>query len=208
MNKDINRRNFIAGVLSAITICVTRGANADSKDTAVQSLDSQIENLSSLNPDDLYKLQDNVQAHNSKLQHLLTDQLRSSGTQPEARLYAAFLLGVYRFPEASTALVENITLEDKHPHDTDALWLWRKYPAMDALIRIGNAGLPDVIEEIAQTDDATSLSLLVQVIKSVCRYPECSKAVISHAIDNETKPDRKARLQNALTNFDTLRVYN
>jgi hypothetical protein len=79
---------------------------------------------------------------------------------------------------------------------------------MEALAKIGNESFGAVIEAITLTDDILTLTLLLQVIKSVCKYRECSRAVLAHTIGEEAKPDRKAKLQNALANLDKLRVDN
>jgi hypothetical protein len=130
---DTNRRDFIAGLMAAIAVCPAGVASADTGISATP-IESQLGSLASLSADQLYQLHKDVYSQEARIRTILIDQLVSETTPPESRLYAAYFLGAFRFKEAASALAEYITLEDKNParrnHDTDALWLWGKYPAM------------------------------------------------------------------------------
>ena len=195
---ETNRRDFLAGLMSTALVLVPNYVRASDTIPAGQLVDSQIVNLSSLSDGQLKQLEKDVYAHRNSLMSALVDQLNSNETQLLGRLYAAFFIGVYRFPEAAPTLVKNIKLKDpdieRRVEDADALWIWSAHPAKDALIKLGGGCLPYVIDQLSKIDDSETIGLLMQVIQAITVYPECAKAVVSHALDQEIMPDQKARL--------------
>jgi hypothetical protein len=83
-----------------------------------------------LSESSLTKLSGEVDHRNRSLLASFIAQLSSPTTSDDAKLYAAYYMGEFRFSDASHALAEHVTLKDNNlqRQSGDALWLWGQYP--------------------------------------------------------------------------------
>ncbi len=131
-------------------------------------------------------------------------------TSDEARRYAAFLLGFYRMEQAAPHLAKIIWLSDAAPdrmvlvegqwiRQATEVWFWNRYPAAEALVKIGEPALPYAIELLADEDDATIRGLAASVALAIAHEraaPEVAKAAAA-----ESSAKRRKRLQAAAALF-------
>jgi len=112
---------------------------------------------------------------------------------------AAYYLGEMRFPEAAKDLAEKIAFRfnaGKYPYYNFPNV--PDYPAMEALIKIGNPSISAVIRNLAESDDAKVRELSLQVIERIDNDKDISALRLQKAIKAETNSQKQARLQAAL----------
>ncbi len=128
----------------------------------------------------------------------------------DARFYAAYLLGEYRFPRAADGLAQRITLEDKirstaqRSHE----WFWDRYPAMEALVKIGTPSIPALIRNLEQSDDVTIRDLSLKVLYRVEGDKEITTLRLQHALNMQKDPQKQTRLQSALKSLSEMQFGN
>jgi HEAT repeat protein len=74
---------------------------------------------------------------------------------------------------------------------------WDRYPAVEALIEIGNPSIRAMLAKLEATDDEHVRNLSARVIYHV-EGPELSKIVVQLAIAQQNDPKKKKRLEAAL----------
>ena len=118
----------------------------------------------------------------------------------DVKFYAAYLLGAYRYPQAVSGLANNITLEDKiRPQmQKQREWYWDLYPAMEALIRIGNPAIPAMIRNLEESNDANVRELSLKVIYFIDKDKDIARLRLQKAAEAQKDLQKKARLQSAL----------
>ena len=119
-------------------------------------------------------------------------------TNSEVRCYAAYLLGQRRISDAAPALAQMITLEAAfrdNPHE----WFWGKNPAVEALIKIGDPAIADVLRNLQESNDAKVRELSMRVIYHIDRKDKgFVRLRLEKALAVQDNTEKKARLQTAL----------
>jgi hypothetical protein len=135
MNKTIGRRAFVSALPAALLACTLPRVDAavsqqSVSEQPVSAIDNALSNLSLLSESSLTKLSGEVDHRNRSLLASFIAQLSSPTTSDDAKLYAAYYMGEFRFSDASHALAEHVTLKDNNlqRQSGDALWLWGQYP--------------------------------------------------------------------------------
>jgi|SRR5579862_7288732 len=123
-------------------------------------------------------------------------QLRSEG-DPKKQTRIAFLLGEYRADQAVGDLAAIIKLQNDEDMEHRHLPLWTKYPAYEALIKIGAPAIPLMVEKLESEQDAAARLLEVSVIRGVYGA-EIGKVVLERAEARQTDSSKKAKLSEAL----------
>lgn len=133
-----------------------------------------------------------------RIQEALIVEFDSGDTAEKC--YAAYLLGDYRFPQAADLLAKNITLEDKvHPaKERGSEWFWDRFPAMEALIKIGNPSLHSVIRNLAESDDVKIRELSLIALCHIERDKDVVRIYLEKALKEEADSQKEARLVAAL----------
>jgi hypothetical protein len=121
---------------------------------------------------------------------------------------AAYYLGEMRFPEAAEVLAGKIAFRFNalkypwynFPNVSD-------YPALDALVKIGNPSISAVIRNLAESDDAKVGELSLQVLNRIEGDKDIVRLRLQKALDTQKNSVKRARLQVALdalaaTQFD------
>lgn len=134
------------------------------------------------------------------LQNNLIHQL-GAATSKHHRFSAAFLLGLYRMPDAASHMAKYIALEETERRRNKRLPLWGRYPVAEALIRIGRPAVPAMLQNIATSDDEKVCELSANVIRHV-EDPEIGRFIVERAIKKQPDAEKKKRLQEALKYFE------
>jgi len=122
---------------------------------------------------------------------------------------AMYILGEMRATEAIETLVSNITHPiDNPPHeprpsihpsivtqDARPLSAW---PAVMALVKIGEPSLQPVLNKLRDYSDMSEKSAYVLVLAGI-KGRESAATILRDAIAKETNPQRRARLENGLS---------
>jgi hypothetical protein len=143
-----------------------------------------------------------VRDSNQNLHHIQEILVSKLGSEDmEVKFYAAYLLGAYRFPQAADRLAKDIALEDKvrsrEPRHSE--WIWDLYPAMEALVKIGNPSIGAVIRNLEESDNAKIRDLSLKVIYHIeKRDKDIVELRLKKVLDAQKDSKRKARLQSAL----------
>ncbi len=131
--------------------------------------------------------------------------LRSNASK-DKMIRACFLLGEYRATEAITDLSNRIALEDKIKEKLKELPLWGKYPALEALIKIGFSAIPQMIQILETNKDnhiqRLSSTVIWEVIgrnsATIQERKNLAHTIINNAIKIQSDPLKKKNLENAL----------
>ena len=118
----------------------------------------------------------------------------------DTKRYAAYLLGKYRFSQAVDSLAEHIALEDMAQRSR--LWYWGQYPAQEALRSIGNPSIPAMLRNLEEKDDTKVRALSLDVIYFVDKDRDIVQLRLQKALNAESEPQKKERLQAAIKWFD------
>lgn len=113
-----------------------------------------------------------------------------------------YYLGKMRMTEASKALAERIDFQFDYrrlPVSKEfIMWDIKRYPALEALVEIGNPSLPAVMRNLAESDNVKVRELSLQVIVRIDSDKDISQLRLQKAIKAEMDPQKQARLQTAL----------
>ena len=142
-----------------------------------------------------------LQTNNYNLRQILETLLtKFDSVNSDDKCYVAYLLGDYRFSQAVKVLGKNIALEDKiHPNqERGAEWFWDRYPAMEALIKIGSASISAIIQNLTESDDAKVRELSLKVIWHIDHDKDIVQLRLKKALKAEKDSTRQARLRAAL----------
>jgi hypothetical protein len=126
---------------------------------------------------------------------LIRDLRHAQSTNEQIRL--CYALGELRADSALTELTKRLRLEDKnYTGRVRSRPRWGRYPAQEALVKIGVGATPKMIGKLKLSGDEQERELAVGVLKSVYG-PKIAKAVIADAAENEKNPERRRRLLDA-----------
>ena len=196
------KRHLTVPILSGIILIVVGrailpAANLDQalkpEDNAIEALRS-MEKMSDAERESLLKV---LEQRWQTLQGVLLTNL--NGANDDINFSSAYLLGLYRFEQAAGNLARVIDLENKDAdrHENRREPRWDRYPAVEALIRIGKPSVREVLRRLETSDDPHVRALSARVIFYV-EGPEVSKLVIQTAIKAQSDPVKKQRLESAL----------
>lgn len=115
---------------------------------------------------------------------------------------AAYYLGEMRVPQAVNALADKVTLAfDSSRTPIFHFPIISGYPAMDALVKIGNPSIPAVIRNLAESDDAKVRELSLKVLYRIDGDKDIVQLRLQKAIAAQKDSQKQARLQAALKSF-------
>ena len=123
---------------------------------------------------------------------------------------AARALGIYWAPEAMGSLINNLALDDidaGYPHgivSDDEMADLSQPPVTTALIKIGWPAVPSLVECIATNDAPISTGKCVSII-SVIEGHDIAKVRLEQALNAESNPERKSRIQAALHKLEEVK---
>ena len=121
------------------------------------------------------------------------------GENQKARFCAAYLLGLYRYPEAVNHLAAKITMEnDDEVLPQGKMARWGRYPAVEALIRIGKPSVAAMLRNLASSSDQHVRALSARVIFYV-EGEQIGRLIVENAIAKEDDSVKKKNLEASLS---------
>jgi hypothetical protein len=119
--------------------------------------------------------------------------------ETELKVVTCYLLGEYRATEAVNDLLEVITLQSSIEQDNEVnrLPLWGKYPAHEALIKIGIPAIPLILAKLETESNLLAMRLEVHVVHMVYGK-ELAKVVLGQAITLQMDDSKAKRLKLAI----------
>lgn len=184
----------LAALLLLTAIGLAQAGEDEFDEIPLTPLPGRLAGLDRMKPEERTLLLHEVAWERQRVFTALIRRLDSSSA--EARVHAAFLLGHWHLEQAAPHLARKLTLRDDKAAERPPVWFWGEYPAQEALVRLGSAAIPSVIEVLATSDDATSRRLALLVVRSV--DGTLAQARLSQARDDEGDRDRRRRLERAL----------
>lgn len=155
-----------------------------------------VENLDKVSVEGQRQFLSRISERRHQTQEQLIMQLFSTDNQVQC--LAACLLGMERHDQSVSSLVEQITLQDEHwPRQQTSLWFWDRYPALEALTKIGKPATRALIENIESNDEAKSRQFSALALR-VIETPEVAQFILQRAIDRQKQNSKKVRLKAAL----------
>lgn len=164
--------------------CLGVGAFAFGEGKMKTGATNAIPQLASLKAEERLKLLDKTVNDRYSLQSELIAQLDASKSK-EVTFSAAFLLGIYRMEDSVPTLAKIITMESDVMLHASAEPRWDQYPIVEALIRIGNPAVPEMIKNIETSKDKKVRELSARVIKYVMG-PDIAKIVLEKAMKDKS----------------------
>ena len=120
----------------------------------------------------------------SDMQTALISQLDDSNPK-EVTFSIAYLLGINRMEESVPHLSKYIALEADVAINK-RLSLWDQYPSVEALIRIGNPAVPEMLKSIETSKDKKVRELSARVVRYVMG-PDIAKVVLEKAMEGKSE---------------------
>jgi len=181
----------IASVLMSVAhLAIAQNANED--------IPSRLQQMDHLTAEEQKTLAEEVIEQRLEVTQALILDLSSSNIN--TRYYVASLLGEYRDMTAVYALNKVIKLEDADyvSRSRFTIWFWGRYPAVDALVSIGDPSLPVLEDNLATSDDPEIRELSLYSIAAVEHSADVTRAELLRIIKLEKNEARKRRLELAL----------
>lgn len=157
---------------------------------------SSIPRFASLGKEEQMKVLQQLSRERIDVMGSLISQLEESNPK-EANFAIAYLLGFYRMEQSVPHLSKYIALKIEKIERVKALPLYGEYPVVEALIRIGNPAIRQMIKNIESSDDEKVRKLSARVIRYV-DGPEIAKFRLEKTIEKQSDPTKKSRLKAAL----------
>ena len=128
---------------------------------------------------------------------------------PKSRVYvpkcvAAYYLGEMRAAEAADSLAAQITLRPPPGGKPYGGY----YPVETALVAIGNPSIPGVIRNLAQSDDAKTREISLQVLCGIDGDKDVAELRLRKALVAEKDTQNEVRLQSAIKAIPDLKLWN
>jgi hypothetical protein len=186
---------FIFVVTQAINVC----AEEDNYRTTFEGIISSVDTIQTFD-----KAANNLSADRKRLGTKLLDIFIDARSSNVEQCTAAFYLGEMHIADAANQLAGKIALRLNASNaifDMDELLPKlpnMEYPAMDALIKIGVPSMEPIIQNLADSDDATIRKLSLQALFRIEGDKDIVQLRLQKTLKTETDIQKKGRLQLAL----------
>lgn len=140
--------------------------------------------LASLNNEERIKLLEQWSKDRSDMQTALISQLDESNPK-EVTFAIGYALGLHRIEQAVPHLSKYIALEADTGVEKRRS-LWDQYPIVEALIRIGNPSVPEMLKNIEITKDKKVRELSARVIRYVMGL-DIAKVVLEKVMEGKSE---------------------
>ena len=170
-------------------------ADGDAKQSeALQYPD--ISSIALLSESQHYELMDKLSKEKTEFEGKLLAQL--TPTTPEEVKYAIVtIMGMYRMDSCITALARYVNLHNKNYHSL-SYKIFGEYPAADALVRIGDRSVPEMIRNIETNDNSDVRLSSALVIEYIYRDDDITKLVLNKEKNILKDEMRKNRIEEVL----------
>jgi hypothetical protein len=154
--------------------------------------------------EDFDKTAKEIIEYRGQIEHYLIVLLRDSRLSNDKKIRICAMMAHYRIEDIPD-LAENIDLEYVSPQkEITELPLWGRYPAQQALIRIGTRSVPAMLQIIETSDNEKRRELAARVIIGVQEgsgEPALARILMEKKIEKQTDPEKKKRLEATLKYF-------
>jgi hypothetical protein len=148
------------------------------------------------------KLISEVDEQRNELLGALLKQLGTSSSK-QVQAAAIYLIGSNRLADGVEELIRRIDFDPGTPIQRGPEPLWEKYPAMEALITIGQPSIKPAIELLATESDDVRRNLAVKVVRYVTGA-ETAEFILQRAQAASSDAGRRSRLDDALARLRRL----
>lgn len=125
--------------------------------------------------------------------------LKSDTSSNQDRCAAAYIIGLFSFEQGIQTLINEFMLYNNEPTGLDIIKLGEgEYPALGALVKIGEPATPEIINVIESNTNSYQLQLAAKVILFI-KGQEDGAEFLKQAIDSQTDRKKKENLQAALS---------
>jgi hypothetical protein len=119
----------------------------------------------------------------------------AGATDPDAKIAAAYLLGMYRVSRSATLLASEIGLTEQHVRRTRE-WLWDLHPVAEALEKIGAPAIPALLENLATMDEVEVRRLSLRTLSTI-EGIAAARSRLEQRIATTTDAQQRSRLLQA-----------
>jgi hypothetical protein len=148
------------------------------------------------------KLLSEVDEQRNELLGALLKQLGTSSSK-QVQAAAIYLIGRNRLSDGTDELIRRIDFDPGTRAQRGPRPLWEQYPAMEALITIGQPSIKPAVELLATESDDLRRALAVKVVRYV-NGAETAEFILQRAQAASTEAGRRSRLDDALTRLRKL----
>jgi len=160
-----------------------------------QELTDMMKQLDTLDERSRMRLLSQVDEQRREMLAVLVKHLDTSRSQ-NVKAAAIYLIGRYRLSDGVNELIKRLDFDSGARPARGPEPLWEQYPAVEALITIGQPSVPAVKELLATDPNDLRRSLAVKVLRYV-EGPDVADFILRNAQANETDAARNANLSEA-----------
>ena len=193
-------------IVLAMTLVVL-GPRAESQKGEEPVIEQQIAELmgqmDQLDEDGRMRLLSRTDEQRSVLLGVLLKRIGTSDSK-SVQAAAIYLIGANRLEQGAYDLIQRIDFdmgERRSPVTREPLW--ERYPAMEALIKIGQRGVQQALELLAKEDQPLRRDLAIKVMR-YSTDADVATLILQRAHSQEADPRRKARLKGALSRLEAM----
>jgi len=196
--------NTSSAVVLAVILTGCNGVNDKKGDMTVieQEVMGLMKTLDTLDQRSRMRLLSQVDEQRNELLGVLLKHLGTSESK-NVQAAAIYLIGRHRLSDGAQELIRRIDFDAGVQPMRGPEPLWEQYPAMEALIAIGQPAVSAAVNLLAADTENLRRTLAVKVIRYV-ESAETARFILERACTTESDPTRKANLQDALVRIDKL----
>jgi len=161
-----------------------------------QQLTDVMKKLDTLDERSRMELLSQVDEQRSEMLAVLVKHLDTSPSK-NVRAAAIYLIGRYRLSDGVDQLIQHIDFDSGAAPSRGPEPLWEEYPAVEALITIGQPSVPEVMDLLATDHNHLRRDLAVKVLRYV-EGPEVADFLLRNYLAKEKDAQRRANLRDAL----------
>ncbi len=161
-----------------------------------QQLTDVMKQLDTLDERSRMELLSQVDEQRSEMLAVLVKHLDTSSSK-NVRAAAIYLIGRYRLSDGVDQLIQHIDFDSGATPSRGPEPLWEQYPAVEALITIGQPSVPAVMDLLASDRNHLRRDLAVKVLRYV-EGPDVADFLLRNSQAKEKDAQRRANWRDAL----------
>jgi hypothetical protein len=198
MSPSTSKWLYACVIIAAIWAFMFLVARADGVKNSDEAYDEMISSIRAESLDKFESVANRYSEARKALAKNLQDCLVNPKSSNLTRCEAAFSLGQMRLSSGVDVLARSITLELDPSYPVDHIPIIAGYPAMDALIKIGNPAIPAVMRNLIESDDLKVADLSLKVLYRIDGDKDIVQLRLQKALKAETDSKKQQRLRAAL----------
>ena len=159
--------------------------------------------LDSLDEYSQMKLLSNIDAQRTNILGILLTELGTT-TSKKVQTGCIYLIGALRFSDGVNELINRIDFDvGERNHEIHREPLWERYPAMEALIKIGKPSVQPILNLLSQEKDELRIDLAIKVLRYV-EGPEMSMILLENYYKSSKNIEKRNILKKAILKLKQL----